>query len=1089
MGERISNRLNLHTLGGFKIEHERQVLTRLGSRKVEGLFVYLAVTERTHPRELLSELLWNDRTQKQAMSNLRRILTGLRQHFGPYVTITRETVGIKANSDLWVDVKELKAGLALLGDISGATSAAAINDVETALTLYQGDFLAGFHVREASGFESWLINERQYWQQLVLTGLTSISAYYEAASLYSQGINTAKRILAIDSLQESAHRRLMQLLTLNGRRSEAITQYETCRRLLMDELGVLPSPETESLYKKIIKGQLVSDLSDSKIIISTHPDPLEESDIQENTAVFHNLPLSGMPFVGRQNELLAFKNLLTDSNIRLITITGVGGIGKTRFALAAAEQELRSITNYPDGIYFVDLSPLNEVEKIPTALAEALDFSFQIESDQTKIQQLVNFLRQKQTLLLLDNFEHLLDGAAFVDDIIKSAPKVKILVTSRERLQLQLEQNYPLDGLKVPIGLFSNREEIVDIEVYSAVKLFLQIARRNQPHITFDNQKKQKNIVRICQMVDGMPLALELAASWVGSVSLAEIIDELQQGLDILETELRDVPSRHRSIRATIDYSWHNMSEREQEIFRNVSVFHAGFTRHAAQAVAGANLHLLNRLVRNSFLKFETVHGRYQIHELLRQFGKEKLITSGKLVAAEKAHQNYFLDFMIEREADIKGRRQLPALQEIKNDFENIRVAWLKALEQKAYEEMDKALDCLILYHIANGLIGNDIAKLRQQTMSLISNQSDGKLPRIWYRVAARDIGLHKRDIPLFERALTFAQQNNDHKEIAYVTSMLGWAWTIVKEYDKGLHLLEDGAKLSRKYGSIYYEIFLDSLAAIYIELGNKEKAYQLLQQCLTEFQALNDSVFSIRPLYTLAWVSWQMGDFNALERYSLERERLLNQMGKRSSLSILRDEVQHLFLPLIKGEFEELTIRAHRAIAAQKERGVYQHNQAITPILLANLAGNYILAGQLIQSFPEENSLFLKPEYKFQISWCQAIAYTGMGDYLKAGEAFHQTLTLTIDRQDVGSLMLSLPIGALLLAITGNSIKAAEILALTFKRMAGWTGWLEKWDLFNQLRSDLEAECGATIFAEAWQRGQTLELWSTARFLLSEIE
>jgi DNA-binding SARP family transcriptional activator len=250
--------LALYTFGGWRIERDGATESAVGSRKVEALFVYLAVTARPHPRELLAELLWDDRSQKVAMSNLRRVLTGLRQHFGDYVTITRETAVLQANPNIWLDVHELQTRLAPLTKGGRALSAEVVAEAETALALYQGEFLAGFTVRAASGFESWLTAEREHWQQQVLTALTTLGQYYEAAQLFPHGMAVAQRALQIDSLQETAHQQLMRLLTLNGRRAEALTQYETCRQLLWDELGVTPALETEALYAAIMAGELTA---------------------------------------------------------------------------------------------------------------------------------------------------------------------------------------------------------------------------------------------------------------------------------------------------------------------------------------------------------------------------------------------------------------------------------------------------------------------------------------------------------------------------------------------------------------------------------------------------------------------------------------------------------------------------------------------------------------------------------------------------------------------------------------------------------------------------------------------------------------
>ena len=321
----------------------------------------------------------------------------------------------------------------------------------------------------------------------------------------------------------------------------------------------------------------------------------------------NNLPIQPTPFIGRSAELAALDKLLADPDIRLVTIVGPGGMGKTRLALAVAERLInprrdapsaRLYNDFPNGVFFINLAPLSETSHIVPAVADALNFPLQGGDDRSPQQQLLDYLRQKKLLLLFDNFEHLLDGVELVANILQLAPDVQILATARERLHLRTEQVYPIEGLEFP-----NWETPEDAEAYTAVQLFLQSARRNQPDFTLHNQDDLTYLARICRTVAGMPLALELAASWVDMLPLAEIAAELQQGLDFLETDMRDMPERHRSIRAAIDYSWQKLDEKEREIFAKLSVFRGGFTREAAKAVADANLRQLARLVGKSLLQ------------------------------------------------------------------------------------------------------------------------------------------------------------------------------------------------------------------------------------------------------------------------------------------------------------------------------------------------------------------------------------------------------------------------------------------------------------------------------------------------------
>ena len=352
-------------------------------------------------------------------------------------------------------------------------------------------------------------------------------------------------------------------------------------------------------------------------------------------------------FVGRTQEIGAITALLADGNTRLVTVVAPGGMGKTQLSLAvtAALQPA-----FPDGVHFVPLAPLSAPEHIPAAILQSLQLPMGGNSPRA---QLLGYLQEKQLLLVLDNFEHLLlpspdavaGGENLVVELLQAAPQVKLLVTCRERLNVQGEAVFVLGGLPVSDG-----EALIS---GGAAQLFLQHARLVRS--TLAVQESDRAIINhICHLVEGMPLALILAASWVDMLSFAEIAEEVTRSLDFLETDMADVPLRQRSIRAIFDASWRRLTEEEQAVFCQLSVFRGGFTRPAAQAVAAATLRSLRTLVHKLFVTLDE-RGRYQIHELLRQYGGEKLAAAGGDASAQTAHANYFLELLHRREADLRG--------------------------------------------------------------------------------------------------------------------------------------------------------------------------------------------------------------------------------------------------------------------------------------------------------------------------------------------------------------------------------------------------------------------------------------------------
>ena len=439
----------------------------------------------------------------------------------------------------------------------------------------------------------------------------------------------------------------------------------------------------------------------------SRPEATSATPVSPQTAARkHNLPVQLTPFVGREAVLAEIEARLQDPACRLLTLIGPGGSGKTRLALEAAAAQLDSFAH---GVFFVSLAPLDSVEAIVPTVAEALGFRFYEEGEPQ--QQLLDYLCQKTMLLIMDNFEHLLacperrpelvegprrrDGVGLVTEILKTAPDVKILTTSRAGLNVQGERLFPIAGMDFPALTPREPKEAAQ---YSAVKLFLQSARWVQPsfELTADNVN---HVTQICRLVEGMPLGILLAAAWVQMLTPAEIAAEIGQSLDFLETDLRDVPERQRSMRAVFDHSWRLLTEREREVFGGLSVFRGGFTRQAAQRVTGASLRELRALVNKSLLH-RTPTGRYEVHELLRQYAAEKLDQSP--AASEAVHDRhcaYYAAALQQWEAHLKGPRQQAALAEIEADSENARAAWNWAVERGHVEHIEQAIEGLCLFY------------------------------------------------------------------------------------------------------------------------------------------------------------------------------------------------------------------------------------------------------------------------------------------------------------------------------------------------------------------------------------------------------
>lgn len=450
------------------------------------------------------------------------------------------------------------------------------------------------------------------------------------------------------------------------------------------------------------------------ISIPTLDESRFETPTPPTSAPKHNLPAQTTAFVGRESELEDISRLLAQHDTRLVTLLGQGGMGKTRLAIHAAEIFLHA---FEHGVYFVGLASIPNADGIVGAIGDAVGYAM-VNDGRDLAQQVADYLREKNMLLVLDNFEQVLTGASLISDLLRTAPRIKVLATSRERLNLTGENIVALGGLDFP-----DASNVADAMRYSAVQLFVQSARRSTPGFELV-EADLKHVARICRSVDGLPLGVVLAASWTDSLSVVEIADEITRSLDFLESELRDLPARHRSMRAVFDYSWNLLSETEREAFTKLSIFRGGFTRDAAQAATGATLRNLTNLQNKSLLRRNPDSGRYELHELVRQYAYEKLeadpVAFGE---AKRAHAEYYTDLLVKRgDVYMNPGQELKTLAEIEAERDNIRATWTYAIECDRLPLLAKSIGIVAMFFEAKGLaeegsmVFHEIAEAMQAT-------------------------------------------------------------------------------------------------------------------------------------------------------------------------------------------------------------------------------------------------------------------------------------------------------------------------------------------------------------------------------------
>jgi predicted ATPase/class 3 adenylate cyclase len=735
----------------------------------------------------------------------------------------------------------------------------------------------------------------------------------------------------------------------------------------------------------------------------------------------HNLPIQTTPFLGRKEEVAEITRLLADAKCRLITLIGPGGIGKTRLALQCAAEKIECFTH---GVFFIPLDPLSSAEGFITTIAQTLKFQFYSREDEK--QQLFNFLADKELLFVMDNFEHIVEGASIIGDILKQTRNVKIMVTSRELLNLKGEWIVQLQGMEVPSG------EGIDIEGCSAVQLFLYNAQRVKTQVALSEEDKVY-VTRICQLVGGLPLGIEIASSWVRTLTCKEIALEIEKNYDFLVTSMRDIPERHRSLRAVFEYSWNLISEKEKNVLKRLSVFRGGFTREAAELLTGATLSDLASLTDKSLL-FRDISGRYRMFGILRQYAEEKLSEEGTVVEdIEDAHAEFYADFMHEREEDIHSARCKEVYDEIKTEIENVRKAFERAIERGKAEWLNKfAVTSYFVYNHYGWY--SEAEKLYERSIKAISEKETemeqityGRLLSRYaifrystghYEEARRDLlecleifNLHN-DVreraqammslgnidsvlgnldaatKYYEQVLKIFRQINDVKNIAGILNNLGVIYYYKHDYDKAKMLYQESSEISKKIN--YREMTamaMGNLGLVHHQEEDYKEAKRLLLACLEIERTYGDQQQIANTLNNLGLALFRLKEYAEAKRVYQDSLEIRLATGHRLGLSTAIHNLGNLALE--QGEFKVANKYFTEDLQICRD---LQHNKGIAQALCRLGESHYMVKEftAALECFIESVQIILKHGYNDILDTaCAGIArsYNELNEFEKAYE------------------------------------------------------------------------------------------------------
>ncbi len=797
----------------------------------------------------------------------------------------------------------------------------------------------------------------------------------------------------------------------------------------------------------------------------------------------HNLPGQTTPFIGRSSELADLGHLLDNQTIRLVTILAPGGMGKTRLALAAAQQRLHL---YRDGVFFVPLVALNSPDDIIPSLAQQTGYPFQ-RDQRSQLQQMLDYLSDKRMLLVLDNFEQVLDGAHLVNSILEAAPRLQIIVTSRERLNVKGETVFALDSMSFPLEPTERPLE------YSAVQLFVQCAQRARPDYSLNGID---DVIRVCRLTQGMPLGIELAAAWLEVLSPQQIADEIALGLDFLSTRMRDIPERQRSVRAVYESSWRRLTDEERSAFMNLSVFRGGCTRRAALTVARVGLHTLSSLVDKALVKWLPDDERYVTHELLRQYAAEALEQAGLAEDGLAAHCAYYAEQIALREPDLKGAGQLSALQDITADLENVKAAFVWAVEHEQYAHALQIGSSLGLFYYTSGRLYEGLDFMSPSTI-MLRNRHDREAQRLLGRVLAwlgvfRSFAWQHEQVTLcLQEALEIAYEHNDRQQIALCLPRLAIANRLAQP-DLIVQYCQESIRICRELDDKYLMAFAyHALGYFAGQDGDLDAYHRWTLEAATLRREIGDKNGLTRSLVNLCDHAQRCGRWDLAEQYSQECQSICEQLGDILIVTAnLRNQVAQ---SLFKGDFHQAEARIRFGLKQSNIHKQLANEQAFLfeLSLLCLLQASYSDALRLAQQALDKGTLLTSDTQQFERGYpllALGCASVGLGKWEAAAEHLrHGMKWAATAPADNVSQRYALTGFAALFAHDVQPERAVELLSLAVNHPLSPRWWLEREPLTGKLIDQLQQALPPQAYAEAWARGSALDLDAVTRELVNE--
>ena len=926
----------------------------------------------------------------------------------------------------------------------------------------------------------------------------------------------------------------MALFAQNGQIHAALRQFERCRSVLKTELDLAPETETTVLYNQIRQIRSLSAPSEhgggGLLVTATDQTSWLERILSSpvRVACQTHLPPQATSFIGRESEISEISRSLHSRDCWLLSLTGMGGIGKTRLAHQVGHEISPA---FPDGVYSVSLAGLKSISALVPKIAEILGLPLHPQEGSLATQ-LNSFLRDKTLLLILDNFDAFTSKAAILHQLHAGAAGLKFLVTSRERLKISGEWVFEVQGLDYPE---STPERFDAILGFQAIKLFIDAARRTLSSFRI-NERNYREVVAITQLLEGMPLGLEMAASWINLLSPKEILAEIRGNLDFLKIELQDTPVRQRSMRAVLDYSWMRLNRDDQSALARLSVFQGGFTRESAEKVAGVSLSDLKKLMDRSFIR-QKGSGGFHIDELQRQYALQQLCLSPENYrSARDRHAAYYCVVVRQWGDGLKGPDQVELLPVMRREIDNVQAAWAWVSQRKQIEQILRGFEGLCYFYLrtlrnqeglnacqlalnaleetgaehgpeiwANLLIWKSLFCLNLEDPETAGtsidsslemlNGVDGKrddLAPLWARLFATKaivenyLGHRGNAIEYYDRAFEIYRQTEDFSGFSYL--MLRSLDTSGVTSENAYQFLSEAIHYKRKAGDLFntaYLLYMYCMVVAY-HLGQPVQAAALMQEGCEIFETLDDPLSKEMSLVILDPILNTGGRYDELLEVRQKKVAWARERGDRQTTGIYLAEVGENLCHL--GHYAAAENHYREALNDVRGGTLYQYAYRLCGL------GEVLLVQDQIA---ESHDVFQESinDMKIGEKWGQGRALAGlsvatfkMGDRKKAWEIIQEALQYHHESHTHYFVHFSLAAYAYLLSQNHDSLTGIEIYAMLeqqkFVRDSQWFN-----DLYRKPVYAVALKAHPDEIATAESIGKEHSLWRTLEQILQHAE